>query len=36
MLFMAFTLPALFAVFASARLLRLTAGETSAGQKVTA
>lgn len=36
LLFMGFTLPALFAAFASARLLRLTAGEISAGQKVTA
>jgi MFS family permease len=33
LLFMAFTLPPLIAVFASARLLRLTIGETSAGPR---
>jgi hypothetical protein len=36
LLFMAFTLPALVAVFVSARLLRLTAGEMPAGQQATA
>jgi len=36
LLFMGFTLPAVCAVFASARLLRLTVGEMSAGQPATA
>jgi MFS family permease len=36
LLFMGFTLPALFAAFAAARLLRLTVGETSAGQQAAA
>ena len=36
LLFLGFTLPPLFAILASTRLLRLTAGETSTGQPETA
>jgi MFS family permease len=36
LLFLGFTLPPLFAVLASARLLRLTTGETSTAQPATA